>query len=323
MTAKPRLVITRRLPPSVEARAASLFEVLSNPEDSVLTPDQIIERVERHRADALLVCLTDRMDAALIGRLPAGLRIIVTYSVGTNHLDLAAARQRGITLAYTPDATTEATADLAMLLLLSACRRAHEHQAILRSGGWGAWNAWDKLGTDPGGKVLGLVGMGRIGRAVAKRAKGFGMTIAYHQRNRLSPDLEDGAVFHPTLEALFRASRIVSLHTPSTPETMGQINRRSLSWLPDGAILINTARGDQVVDDDLIEALRQGRLAAAGLDVFTGEPDFDRRYLELPNATLLPHIGTSTVETRDQMGFDAIANLDDFFSGRQPRWSVA
>jgi len=322
MTAKPRIVITRRLPPAVETRAEALFEIERNPTDTVLTSEQVLERAERHRADALLICLSERLDAGVIARLPASLRMISTYSVGTNHIDLAAARARGITVGYTPDATTNATADVAMLLLLAACRRAQEHQATLRSGAWGAWNAWDTLGTDPEGKVLGLVGFGRIGRAVARRARGFGLSIAYHQRHRLSPDLEDGAVFHPTLESLFRASRIVSLHTPSTPETIGQINRDSLSWLPDSAILINTARGDQVVDDHLIEGLRQGRLAAAGLDVFAGEPAFDRRYLDLPNAYLLPHIGTSTVETRDRMGFDALANLEDFFAGRPPRWKV-
>jgi lactate dehydrogenase-like 2-hydroxyacid dehydrogenase len=323
MPAKPRIVVTRRLPPRVEERLATLFEAELNPADTLLTADAILARCEAHRADGLLVCLSDSLSAGVIQRLPASLRVISTYSVGTNHIDLEAARARGMVVTYTPDATTEATADLAMLLLLAACRRAHEFQLQLRDGGWGAWNAWANLGTDPAGKTLGLVGMGRIGRAVAKRARAFGMDIAYHQRSRLSPELEAGAVYHPTLEGLFQASAIVSLHTPSTDETKGFINRRSLSWLPDGAVFVNTARGDQVVDDDLIAALRSGKLAAAGLDVFAGEPNLDRRYLDLPNAYLLPHIGTSTVETRDRMGLDAIANLEDVFAGREPRWRVA
>jgi glyoxylate reductase len=320
--ALPRIVVTRRLPPRVEARLADLFDAQFNPADSLLDADAIIDRVERHRAEGLLICLTERFPAEVIARLPPFVSILSTYSVGTNHIDLAAARAREIVVAYTPEATTEATADLTLLLLLSACRRAHEFQSILRQGQWGAWNAWANLGTDPAGKVLGLVGMGRIGRAVARRAHAFGMAIAYHQRNRLPPALEDGAIFHPTLEGLFRSSHIVSLHTPTTAETLGWINRDSLSWLPDGAIMINAARGDQVVDDHMIEALRSGKLAAAGLDVFAGEPAFDRRYLDLPNVTLLPHIGTSTVETRDRMGFDAIANLQDHFAGREPRWRV-
>jgi lactate dehydrogenase-like 2-hydroxyacid dehydrogenase len=319
---RPRLLVTRRLPPAVESSAQALFKTELNPADTIWSSDELVERASRHRADALLICLTERLDVGVMARLPETVRMISTLSVGTNHIDLAAARARGISVGYTPDATTEATADLTLLLVLAACRRAHEHQTILRSGGWGAWNAWNNLGMDPGGKVLGLVGMGRIGRAVARRARSFGLTIAYHQRRRLSPDLEEGAEFHPSLESLFRASRIVSLHTPSTPETQGQINAESLSWLPVGSVLINTARGDQVVDDDLIAALRSGRLAAAGLDVFAGEPDFDRRYLDLPNAYLLPHIGTSTVETRDRMGLDAITNLEDFFAGRPPRWAV-
>lgn len=322
MTAKLRIVATRRLPPRVEARLVHLFEPLFNPEDRILSPDEIVARAGAHGADGLLVCLTDRLAAETIARLPAGVRAISTYSVGFNHIDLEAARAHGIAVTYTPEALTEATADLALLLILAACRRAHEFQLMLREGRWSAWSAWANLGIDPGGKVLGLVGMGRIGRAVARRAKGFGMAIHYHQRRRLAPELEDGAVYHRTLEGLFRASRIVSLHTPTTDETRGFINAERLSWLPEGAVFVNTARGDQVSDDDLIAALTSGRLAAAGLDVFAGEPAFDRRYLDLPNAYLLPHIGTSTEETRDRMGFDAIAGLEDVFAGREARWRL-
>lgn len=320
--AKPRIVVTRRLPPPTEAELARRFDALLNADDRVLTAAEIVALAHDHRADGLLVGLTDVLDAAAMAALPASVRVIATYSVGFNHLDVEAARQRGIVIANTPDSLTDATADTALLLLLAAMRRAHAFQLELREGRWQRWQAWGQLGRDPGGKTLGIVGMGRIGRAVAKRARAFGMAIAYHSRNRLPPALEDGATYHATLEGLFRASQVVSLHTPTTPETKGFINRQSLAWLPPGAVLVNTARGDQVVDDDLIEALASGRLAAAGLDVFAGEPNYDKRYLDLPNAYLLPHIGTSTEETRIRMGEDSIANLTAVFDGNPVPWRV-
>jgi lactate dehydrogenase-like 2-hydroxyacid dehydrogenase len=316
MSAKPRIVLGRRLPPRVEEHLARSFEPLFNPEDRVLPPEELVARAHSHRADGMLITLTDRLPAQAIAALPASVRMIATYS------DVEAAKARGITVAYAPEATTEATADLTLLLILAACRRSTQYEAQLRRGDWAAWTAWKDLGTDPGGKVLGLVGMGRIGQAVAKRARGFGMEIHYHQRRRLSPELEAGAIFHPTLESLFRVSRILSLHAPSTPETKGIINGESLSWLPEGAVLVNTARGDLVDDHALIAALGSNRLAAAGLDVFANEPALDRRYLDLPNVTLLPHIGTSTAETRDRMGADSIANLEAFFAGNEPPWRV-
>lgn len=319
---KPRLVVTRRLPAPVETELARHFELLANAEDSVLSSADIVARAAAHRAEALLVTLTERLDAAFFATLPDHVRVICTYSVGTNHIDIDAARAKGVALAFTPEAVTEATADVALLLLLAACRRAHEFQAMLRQGRWGAWNAWDNLGWDPGGQVLGLVGMGRIGQAVARRARAFGMDIHYFQRNRLEAGLELGAVYHSSLESLFRASRFVSLHTPTTPQTKGFINGESLSWLAPGAIFINTARGDQVDDGALIAALQNGTLAAAGLDVFAGEPHFDRRYLDLPNVYLLPHIGTSTEQTRLRMGRDALANLCAFFDNRSMPWSL-
>jgi len=318
----PRLLLTRRLPASVEALAERDFATLANPEDRILTADDLVKRACEHQAVALLVCLTERLSAETIRRLPESLKIISTFSVGTNHIDLAAAKERGIAVGFTPDATTDATADLTLFLLLATCRRAHEHQSALRSGQWGAWNAWAGLGMDPGGKVLGLVGMGRIGQAVAHRARSFGMHIAYHQRRRLSPELERDARYYPSLRALFTDSQIISLHTPSTPETIGQINQTSLGWLAPGAVLVNTARGDQLVDDAMISALRSGHLAAAGLDVFANEPNFDRRYLDLPNAYLLPHIGTSTEETRVRMGQDALENIRSFLISGKPRWSA-
>lgn len=320
--AKPRLIVSRRLPPKVEAELAARFDPVFNPGDAVLGADELVRLAVEHQADGLLVTLSDRLPAEAIATLPATLRVIATYSVGFNHIDLEAARARGIVVAYCPEATTLATADLAVLLLLSACRRLSAFERDLRQGKWGAWTAWKDLGTDPEDKVLGIVGMGRIGQAVAVRARAFGMRIAYHQRRRLPPEQEGDAVFHPTLESLFRASQAISLHAPATPETNRMINRTSLSWLAPGAVLVNTARGDLVEDDALIEALSNGHVAAAGLDVFAGEPAFDKRYLDLPNVTLLPHIGTSTAETRDRMGADTIANLSAVFAGQEPPWRV-
>jgi glyoxylate reductase len=321
MPAKPRLVVSRPLPAGVEDRLRVAFDT-----DLAATPrgaDDLVLRAAAHRADGMLVCLSDPVPAGLIRRLPDSVRVIATYSVGFNHVDLDAARARGIAVTYTPEAVTEATADCALLLILAACRQAHAFQLQMWAGAWTGWSATGLLGSDPGGQSLGIVGMGRIGQAVARRARAFGMDIHYFARHRLDPALEDGAAYHSTLESLFRASRIVSLHTPSTPDTRGMINRDSLAWLPDGAVFVNTARGDQVVDDDLIAALQSGRLAAAGLDVFAGEPLFDRRYLDLPNAFLLPHIGTSTAETRDLMGRHLVEDLQAFFAGGTPRWRVA
>ncbi len=322
MNRKINVVVTRRMPADVESRLAEEFNPLFNPDDHLLGADELVERCISHQADALLVSLTDRVDAATMARLPASLRAITTYSVGFNHIDIDAAKARGITVTYAPEAVTEATADVALLLLLAVARRAHEYQAQLREGRWGAWSAWDGLGTDPAGKVLGIVGMGRIGQAVARRARAFGMSIHYHQRRRLDAAQEEGAVFHDSLESLFRVSQVVSLHAPSTPQTQGMINATSLSWLPPGAILINTARGDLVNDDALIAALASHQVRGAGLDVFSGEPNFDKRYLGLKNVYLLPHIGTSTDETRRRMGDDMILNLQKVFAGTEPPWKI-
>ncbi len=317
---KPRLVVSRTLPRGVEQRLVAAFDTQLAPPDG--TGGDLVARASAHHADALLVCLTDAVSADLIARLPASVRVIATYSVGHNHIDVDAARARGIAVTSTPQAVTAATADCALLLLLGACRMAAAFQRQMQAGEWIGWTATGLLGMDPGGKVLGIVGLGRIGRAVAQRARAFGMEIHYHGRHRLDPELEQDATYHPSLEGLFRASQVVSLHTPSVAATRGMINGDSLAWLAPGAVFINTARGDQVVDDDLIAALRSGQLRAAGLDVFANEPDFDRRYLDLPNVFLLPHIGTSTHETRDRMGADAVADLTDFFAGREPRGRV-
>lgn len=314
---RPRLFVTRKLPPAVEARAARDYEAIFNTNDGLPAPDEILKGAEGK--DGLLVTVTDRINADLIEALPESVRIIATFSVGYDHIDLAAAKSRGITVTNTPDVLTDATAEIAMLLMLGAARNATSSIAALRGGEWKNWAPTGMLGTELTGKRLGILGLGRIGRATAQRARAFGMVIHYHSRKRLPAALEEGAIYHENADDLFRVSDILSIHCASTPETRGLINRRTIALLPEGAIIVNTARGDIVEDEALIEALASGRIGAAGLDVFNNEPNFHPGYLPLPNAFLLPHLGSATLETRNAMGFRALDNLDAFFAGRQPR----
>lgn len=312
----PTVLVTRKLPPAVEERLRRDYRPTLNADDHQLTPDELAAAAQD--ADALLVTPRERIDADLISRLPNRVRIIATYSVGHEHIDKPAARERGIVVTNVPDVLTEATAEIAMLLLLGAARRASEAEALLRRGGWPGWSAMFMLGVQLDGKTLGIVGMGRIGQSLARRARAFGMTVHYHNRRRLAPDLEHGAVFHDRLEDLLPLAQFLSLNCPSTPETQGMLNTPRIELLPPGAIVVNTARGDLVDDDALIAALRSGRLRAAGLDVFAGEPRLHPGYLGLTNAMLLPHIGSATIETRDAMGFRALDNLDAVFAGTPP-----
>ena len=216
----------------------------------------------------------------------------------------------------TPDVLNDATADVAMLCLLGAARRGAEGDRMVRAGGWLGWHSTMMLGVHVTGKRLGIFGMGRIGRAVARRARGFDMEIHYCNRSRLAPGLEDGAVWHDTPESLLAVSDFLSINAPSTPETRNFLDAERIARLPDGAVVVNTARGDLVDDDALIDALRSGKVAAAGLDVFAGEPNLDPRYRGLDNTFLLPHIGSASLETRDAMGYCCLDNLDAFFAGR-------
>jgi glyoxylate reductase len=268
--------------------------------------------------DALLVCPTERIGAEIIDRLPEQVRIIATFSVGYEHIDTGAARTRGIIVTNTPDVLTNATADVTMLLLLGAARRAWEAETVLRNDQWRSWSTTWMLGTEVTGKRLGIFGMGRIGRAVARRARGFDMAIHYHNRQRLAPDLEQGARYHARDTDMLPHCDFLSINCPATSATLGWLNAERIALLPDGAIVVNTARGTIVDDEALIAALNRGKLAAAGLDVFAGEPAINPAYRAIPNAMLLPHIGSATVETRDAMGFKCLDNLDAFFAGREP-----
>ena len=315
------LLFTRRLPEAVERRAARDYRLIANPEDRPLTAEEIISRSEG--ADAVVCCVADKMSAAVFSRLPATVRIVASFGVGTEHLDLTAAKARGIVVTNTPEVLTDATAEAALLLLLGAARRAYEGQEVLRSGRWTGWTPTQLMGHQLSGKRLGIVGMGRIGQAMARRARGFGVEIHYTDQQRLPAAKEEGALFHPTVEELLPLSELLSLHAPSTPETRHLLDARRMALLPRGAIVVNSARGDLVDDEALIAALRSGQVGAAGLDVFQGEPAVNPGYRTLPNTFLLPHMGSATVETRDAMGFRALDNVDAVLSGRPPRDPVA
>jgi glyoxylate reductase len=311
----PKLLITRKLPPDVLDRAARTYDVEYNTDDSLWDNAQLAARAGGK--DALLATVTDRLGADAIASLPPSVRIIASFSVGTDHIDVEAARRRGIAVTNTPDVLTDATADIALLLILGAARGAAAGMAAIREGTWANWAPTGMLGISLTGKRLGILGMGRIGRAAAARARAFGMKIHYHNRRRV--EAERDATWHESFDGLLKVSDILSVHCASTPETRKLLDARALALLPRGAIVVNTARGDIVDDDALIAALGSGHIAAAGLDVFNNEPNIDPRYRTLPNAFLLPHLGSATLETRNAMGFRALDNLDDFFAGREPR----
>ncbi|WP_341914627.1 D-glycerate dehydrogenase [Ferrovibrio terrae] len=312
--ARPVVLVTRKLPPAVEARATRDYDARLNPDDRIYTADALLAAAAG--ADAMLICTSEKITADLVGRLPASIKVISTFSVGYEHIDIAACRARDIVAANTPGAMTEATANIAMLLMLGAARRGYEAQQMVRRGEWKGWTSTMLLGVDFSGKRLGIFGMGRIGQAVAQRARGFGLTIHYHNRRRLPAGEEQGAIFHDNLDSLLAVSDILSINAPSSPETRHILNAAAIARLPDGAIVVNTARGDMVEDAALIAALTCGKLRAAGLDVFAGEPNLDPAYLALPNAYLLPHLGSATIETRDRMGFMALDNIDAVLAGR-------
>jgi lactate dehydrogenase-like 2-hydroxyacid dehydrogenase len=319
--AKPKLLITRKLRDGVEARAARDYEVTLNPSDRVLTEAEVIAACRK--VDAVLPCHSERFSAEVIAAIGPGLKIIANHSVGTDHVDLAAAKAAGVVVTNTPDVLSDATAEIAMLCMLGAARRGAEGDAMIRAGKWDFWSPAFMVGRQVTGKRLGILGMGRVGQVVAERGRGFGMDVHYHNRRRLPDHLEKGAIFHETMESLLAVSDVLSLHCPTTPESVGIINARTLALLPDRAILVNTARGALVDEAALVSALRSGKLFAAGLDVFRTEPGGNPEIAAMPNVFLLPHIGSATEETRDAMGARALDNLDAFFAGREPGDRVA
>ncbi|MEX0732391.1 MAG: D-glycerate dehydrogenase [Aquisalimonadaceae bacterium] len=318
---KPRVLVTRRLPDAVQARLRRDYDATFNDDDHVFDRAELLGKAEG--MDAILPCHTEKFTADVIETLPDSVRIIANFSVGVDHVDLNAARQRGVVVTNTPDVLSDATAEIALLLTLGAARRASEGERLVRRGGWTDWSPSFMVGTQVTGKTVGVVGMGRVGQVAARRFQGFDMRVLYHNRRRLPADQERGAVFHEDLDHMLGQVDFLSLHCPATEETRGLLNAERIARLPDGAIVVNTARGALVDDDALIAALRSGRLAAAGLDVFNDEPGGDPRYRELENVFLLPHIGSATHETRAAMGARALDNLDAFFAGGTPGDRVA
>lgn len=272
-----------------------------------------------HKVDAILPCHSEIFCREVVNQLGSRLKIIANHSVGVDHCDLDALAERGIVVTNTPDVLSDATAEIAILLMLGAARRAVEGDAIVRKQQWDSWSPSFMVGHQVTGKRLGIVGMGRVGQVVAKRAAGFEMQVHYHNRNRLGPELEGEAVFHKNFDSLLEISDVLSLHCPATPQTSKLMNHRTFSMLPNNAILVNCARGALVDEDALLAALESGKLAAAGLDCFEVEPGGNPEFSAHQNIFLLPHIGSATFETRDAMGFRALDNLDAFFKGERPK----
>ncbi|WP_394727829.1 2-hydroxyacid dehydrogenase [Altererythrobacter sp. GH1-8] len=314
----PRVVVTRHLLPAVEARMSELFEATLNPNDTPYSREQLAQAMQV--CDVLVPTVTDRIDAELIAGAGAQLKLIASFGAGTDHIDLEAAAKRKILVTNTPGVFTDDTADIAMEMIIGIPRRVREGVALVRRGEWSGWAPSALLGRKLGGKVLGIVGMGRIGQAVAHRARAFGLEIAYHNRKRLPEAVERifGARFVPELDDLLAEADILSLHCPASKDTQHLLDARRIGLMKEGACLINTARGDLVDQEAMIAALKSGQLAGAGLDVYPNEPKVDPRLLEIPNVMTLPHIGSATREGREDSGHKVIANIRMWADGHRP-----
>ncbi len=322
MQDKPVVLVTRKLPDAVEEKLAQHFTPLLNPDDRLYSPEEILRLADN--ADAILPCHTEKFGAEMIARLPARVKAIANYSVGVDHVDLEAARQKGVIVTNTPDVLSDATAEIAILLMLGAARRASEGERLVRNRQWKDWSPAFMVGRQVTGKRLGILGLGRVGQVVARRARGFDMEIHYHNRRPLDTAQAGGAVYHDSVESLLGASDVLSIHCPAADATRGLINRERIALMHRDAILVNTSRGGVIDDDALVHALKAGVIAAAGLDVYNGEPDsIHPAYRELDNLFLLPHIGSATRETRLAMGERAISNLVAIFNDEEPGDRVA
>ena len=314
-----KIFVTRRLLKENEDKLKELFDVTLNTNDKIYKPEEIIEQSKGF--DGILSSVTDPINAETISKLSDSIKIIANGAVGFGNIDIEAARKKNITVTNTPDVLTDATADIQILLLLGASRKAYEGRLAAEKQDW-KWS-WDfLLGKQMSNKRLGILGMGRIGRAVAKRAKAFGMEIHYHNRSKLSSNLEDGAIYHDTLKGLFEQSEFLSVNCPATPETTKIINKETLGYLKKNTVIGNAARGDVVDDDAMVEAIKNGTVFAYGLDVYNGEPKIHPEYLKLKNIFLLPHLGSATKRTRWDMAYRATKNLEQFFSGKKPQDQV-
>ena len=305
-----KILITRRLLRSCEEKASKIFKAKFNDNDELYSQDRVVEMSQGY--DGILTSLTDKMDAETINKLPESVKIISNFAVGFGNIDLEAAKKRKIAVTNTPDVLTDATAEIGILLILGACRRASEGIESARQGGW-KWSADYLIGKQLTGSRLGILGMGRIGQKIAKVGKSLGMIIHYHNRSKLNEDKEQGAMYHDTLKGLLSVSDVLSICCPASKETIDMINKETIEFLPKGAIVTNVARGDIVDDEAMIDALDRRKVYAVGLDVYKDEPNLNPGYLKHKSAFILPHLGSATKDTRTAMANLAIDNLDEFF----------
>ncbi|MBV9835629.1 MAG: D-glycerate dehydrogenase [Alphaproteobacteria bacterium] len=315
---KPLVIVTRKLPDAIETRMMELFNTRLNADDKPMTQAQLIEAAKA--ADVLVPTVTDRIDARVLSQASPKLRLIASFGTGVDHIDLDTARQRGVVVTNTPGVLTEDTADMTMALILAVARRVGEGERLVRAAKWTGWAPTAMLGARIWGKRLGIVGMGRIGQAVARRARGFGMAVHYHNRRRLHADIEKPleATFWESLDQMLARMDIVSINCPHTPATYHLLSARRLKLMRPSCILVNTARGEVVDENALTRMLRAGELAGAGLDVFEHEPAINPKLVELDKVVLLPHMGSATLEGRIEMGEKVIINIKTFVDGHRP-----
>ena len=305
-----KVLITRKLLRSNEDRISKIWDANLNLNDEVYSQKKLIELSQG--CDGILTSLTEKIDEGVVQELSESVKIISNFAVGFGNIDLEATKKRNIVVTNTPDVLTDATAEIAMLLILGAARRASEGLLYAKNKNW-KWSVDFLIGKQLQGSRLGILGMGRIGRAVAKLAKAFGMEIHYHNRSKLNSDLEMGAIYHSSIKSLFSVSDILSINCPATKETKNIINKETLEYFPPGAIITNSARGDMIDDEALVQALINRKIYSVGLDVYKGEPNLYSGYLNQPNAFILPHLGSATKKTRTAMADLAISNIEEFF----------
>ena len=305
-----KILITRKLIKDSEDKASKTFDPIFNSNDELYSQSKVIEM--SNGCDGILTSLTDKMDKDTIDKLPDTIKIISNFAVGFGNIDLEAAKKKGIAVTNTPEVLSDATAEIGILLILGACRRAAEGIEAARDGGW-KWSADYLIGKQLTGTRLGILGMGRIGQKIAKIAKSLGMVIHYHNRSKLSEDKEQGAVYHDNIKSLFSVSDVLSICCPATKETENMINKETVEYFPKGAVITNVARGDIVDDEALIDALNRRKIYAVGLDVYKNEPNLNPGYLKIKSAFILPHLGSATKDTRIAMANLAIDNIDEFF----------
>jgi len=305
-----KILITRKLIKESEDKAIKTFEPVFNANDELYSQSKVIKM--SNGCDGILSSLTEKMDRETINKLPDTVKIISNFAVGFGNIDLEAAKKRGITVTNTPEVLSDATAEIGVLLILGACRRAAEGIESAREGGW-KWSADYLIGKQLTGTRLGILGMGRIGQKIAKIAKSLGMIIHYHNRSKLKTDKEDGAVYHDSIKSLFSVSDVLSICCPATKETENMINKETVEYFPKGAVITNVARGDIVDDEALIDALNRRKIYGVGLDVYKNEPNLNPGYIKIKSAFILPHLGSATKDTRIAMANLAIDNIDEFF----------